>query len=242
MPDLSFQLLVALVCGAPNMLSHDLLMAAVWPGLVVNLETVNKRAILLREALGDDSKEPRYIAAVRSRGYRLVAGVTRVKRAAVPLEAEVASPVVEGGSIYSPINSSYAGIEYDAESGAVLGNFAASEPPAVTDATAVFLSGSTLQGIRRSDHTILWSFAGDGVLSTSPVIVNNFVFVGSANGNLYALDLTSGSQVWTQALVDPIAGNPCCSYQIYTGLAAADALFVVPSGNKVTTYLLSSSP
>jgi len=59
LPNLSFQLLVALIRGAPNVLSHDALIARVWPGLVVSPETVNKRAILLREALGDDAKEPR---------------------------------------------------------------------------------------------------------------------------------------------------------------------------------------
>lgn len=50
---------------------------------------MNKRAILLREALGDDAKEPRYISAVRSRGYRLVAEVKRAERALPPLEAPV---------------------------------------------------------------------------------------------------------------------------------------------------------
>ena len=152
------------------------------------------------------------------------------------------TPVVAGGSVYSPIESTFVGVEYDASTGQVLGNFSATQLPAVTDATAVFLTGSTLQGIRRSDHTILWSFAGDGALVTSPVIVNNYVFVASGNGNLYALDINSGSPAWTQALSGAIASNPCCSYQIYTGLAAGDGLLVVPSGNKVTTFLLSANP
>jgi TolB-like protein/DNA-binding winged helix-turn-helix (wHTH) protein len=77
LPNLSFQLLVALVEAAPNVLSNELLMARVWPGLIVSPETVNKRVKLLRDALGDEAQEPRYIAGVRSRGYRLVAAVTR---------------------------------------------------------------------------------------------------------------------------------------------------------------------
>jgi len=68
LPNLSFQLLVALVRAAPNVLSNESLMTQVWPGLVVSPETVNKRVNLLREALGDDSREPRYITGVRSRG------------------------------------------------------------------------------------------------------------------------------------------------------------------------------
>jgi len=76
LPNLSFQLLVALVRAAPNVLSNESLMTQVWPGLVVSPETVNKRVNLLREALGDDSREPRYITGVRSRGYRLIASVS----------------------------------------------------------------------------------------------------------------------------------------------------------------------
>src|SRR5277367_1153746 len=76
LPNLSFQLLLALIRVAPNVVSNDLLMARVWPGLIVSPETVAKRVNLLREALGDSAQEPRYIAGVRSRGYRLVAAVS----------------------------------------------------------------------------------------------------------------------------------------------------------------------
>jgi TolB-like protein/DNA-binding winged helix-turn-helix (wHTH) protein len=75
LPNLSFRLLLALIHAAPNVLSNETLMARVWPGQVVSPETVNKRAKLLRDALGDDAREPRYIAGVRSRGYRLIAPV-----------------------------------------------------------------------------------------------------------------------------------------------------------------------
>jgi TolB-like protein/DNA-binding winged helix-turn-helix (wHTH) protein len=82
LPNLSFQLLLALIRGAPDVVSYDKLMASVWPGLVVSPETLNKRANLLREALGDQAKQPRYIAGVRGRGYRLIADVTRTDGAA----------------------------------------------------------------------------------------------------------------------------------------------------------------
>jgi TolB-like protein/DNA-binding winged helix-turn-helix (wHTH) protein len=88
LPNLSFQLFVALIRAAPDVLSHDALMASVWPGLVVSPETLHKRANLLREALGDGAREPRYISAVRSRGYRLVAEVRRAERLAAPPAAQ----------------------------------------------------------------------------------------------------------------------------------------------------------
>ena len=92
--DLSFQLLLALIRVAPNVLSNDLLMARVWPGQIVSPETVAKRVNLLREALGDDAKDPRYIAGVRNRGYRLVAAVSPAPHPAPPVEGPLSAPVV----------------------------------------------------------------------------------------------------------------------------------------------------
>jgi TolB-like protein len=71
----SFDLLVALMRGAPGFVSIDSLMQRVWSGMVVGPETVAQRVKLLRSALDDDAKEPRYVAGVRGRGYRLVAPV-----------------------------------------------------------------------------------------------------------------------------------------------------------------------
>jgi|HubBroStandDraft_1064217.scaffolds.fasta_scaffold00490_3 TolB-like protein/DNA-binding winged helix-turn-helix (wHTH) protein len=75
LPNLSFRLLVALIQGAPNVVSSDRLMELVWPGQIVSPETINKRVQMLRDALGDDVHSPRYIAGVRGRGYRLIAAV-----------------------------------------------------------------------------------------------------------------------------------------------------------------------
>src|SRR5437016_8667062 len=97
LPNLSFQLLVALVRAAPSVLSNESLMTQVWPGLVVSPETVNKRVNLLREALGDDSREPRYITGVRSRGSRLIASVSPATDAAPPLHSP--APLREGATL-----------------------------------------------------------------------------------------------------------------------------------------------
>jgi TolB-like protein/Tfp pilus assembly protein PilF len=69
-------------------------MARVWPGLIVSPETVAKRVNLLREALGDDAKDPRYIAGVRNRGYRLVAAVSPARHPARPVEGPLSAPDV----------------------------------------------------------------------------------------------------------------------------------------------------
>ncbi|MEJ2604884.1 MAG: winged helix-turn-helix domain-containing protein [Gammaproteobacteria bacterium] len=75
LPDLSFRLLAALASHAPALVRKDELIAEVWGDVVVSDETLMQRVRLLRQALGDDSQNPRYVAAVRGRGYRLCADV-----------------------------------------------------------------------------------------------------------------------------------------------------------------------
>lgn len=75
---LSFDLLVALVRRAPDVLSADDLMEAVWEGVAVSDETVVQRVALLRRALSDDARSPIYVRSVRGRGYRLIPTVRAV--------------------------------------------------------------------------------------------------------------------------------------------------------------------
>jgi len=76
LPGLSFDLLVALARRAPSVVTADDLITAVWAGTAVSDETLTQRVALLRRALGDDAKNPRYVRAVRGRGYQLAAAVT----------------------------------------------------------------------------------------------------------------------------------------------------------------------
>ena len=75
LPELSFRLLATLVSKAPAMVSKDELISDVWGDVVVSDETLMQRVRLLRQVLRDDSQNPRYIASVRGRGYRLAAPV-----------------------------------------------------------------------------------------------------------------------------------------------------------------------
>lgn len=68
---LSFQLLACLVERGDRVVGFDELMAVVWAPAVVNEETVTQRVRLLRQAIGDDARQPRYIRTVRGQGYQL---------------------------------------------------------------------------------------------------------------------------------------------------------------------------
>lgn len=68
---LSFQLLACLLGHGHAVVDFDSLIAEVWSPAVVNEETVTQRVKLLRQALGDNGRRPRYIRSVRGRGYQL---------------------------------------------------------------------------------------------------------------------------------------------------------------------------
>jgi len=121
LPHLSFELLVELAHSAPNLVSLDQLAERVWPGQTVTPETVTHRVKLVRGALGDDPRAPRYVAGVRGRGYRIVAPVQpladtpnavqfeeRQERSEAPPEPPSRSPGIE------PVRASSAAVPVDA--------------------------------------------------------------------------------------------------------------------------------
>nr|BBD50159.1 transcriptional regulator [Haliea sp. ETY-M] len=81
LPKLSFSVLRTLVEAAPDLVSHGELVERAWgPRRTVTRENLAQRLMMLRQALGDDSSEPRYIEGVRGEGYRVVPTVARTHR------------------------------------------------------------------------------------------------------------------------------------------------------------------
>jgi DNA-binding winged helix-turn-helix (wHTH) protein/tetratricopeptide (TPR) repeat protein len=76
---LSFDLLACLLDRGGAVVTFDELIAAVWAPTIVSDETVTQRVKLLRQALGDDGRRPRYIRSVRGRGYQLTANPKRTE-------------------------------------------------------------------------------------------------------------------------------------------------------------------
>lgn len=114
---LSYDLLRYLVDQGDRVVGFDELIERVWAPAVVNEETVTQRVKLLRQALGDDGRNPRYIRSVRGRGYQLCSvpqpidadsiATARARRRSVPwvpLAAATAAVVVAltAWSVYAP--------------------------------------------------------------------------------------------------------------------------------------------
>ncbi|MBL8298240.1 MAG: winged helix-turn-helix domain-containing protein [Rhodanobacteraceae bacterium] len=68
---LTFDVLACLLARGQSVVSFDELIASVWAPAVVSEETVTQRIKLLRQALGDDGRKPRYIRSIRGKGYQL---------------------------------------------------------------------------------------------------------------------------------------------------------------------------
>lgn len=81
---LTLVFLRVLMDRSPGVVSYDELAKQVWGGRPVTPETIAQRAKLLRDALGDDAGNPRYVELVRGHGYRLVPAVTSVESTVEP--------------------------------------------------------------------------------------------------------------------------------------------------------------
>jgi Tol biopolymer transport system component/DNA-binding winged helix-turn-helix (wHTH) protein len=66
------RLFTVLADRAPDVVSREELTSEVWQGTFVTDEVLTQSVSELRKALGDDSREPRFIVTVPKRGYQLV--------------------------------------------------------------------------------------------------------------------------------------------------------------------------
>ncbi len=152
-----------------------------------------------------------------------------------------ATPTVANQLVYSS-NTSAISI-FDAETGDNgAGTLSYSLPAAFSGSTAYFLQSPNLEAVNLTDEatsdTVQWTFSGDNELNTPPIVVNDeYVIAGSSRGDLYAVDTTSGSSVWTQSL-----GNNIVQLTAGDGLLMA----VTETGNDtsgtLTAYTISTSP
>jgi len=69
-------LLLCLAEHAGEVVSIDSLLSRAWSGVIVSPDSVYQAVASLRRQLGDDPKQPSYIATVPRLGYRMVARVT----------------------------------------------------------------------------------------------------------------------------------------------------------------------
>jgi len=74
----AFQVLRLLVANPNRLLTKDQILSEVWRNVHVSEGLIKEYVHDLRQALGDDPKQPRFIETVHGRGYRFLGGIGQV--------------------------------------------------------------------------------------------------------------------------------------------------------------------
>jgi outer membrane protein assembly factor BamB len=147
------------------------------------------------------------------------------------------TPVVHAGHVY--VRDSFCGnatgLVLDASTGTKSGEFSSDRPPAFIGNLALYFQDGTLRGVDVPTGQVLWSFAGDGGLQSTPLIVNQTTYIGSSSGTLFGLN-TSGQRIWSTDLGAPIPPPDEHNFFLTTGLGAGDGLLVVPTDSILFAY------
>ena len=159
------------------------------------------------------------------------------------------APVLYGGKLY--VQHVLQDFILDSETGAFLGNYVTKNAPVFSGNMGYFLNGpdsiaeyGILEGRDlNNNNSVVWSFAGDGFLRSGLLIVNGYVYVGSAKGKLYAVDANTGQPVWSTiagANIPPIDDGS--GAQPLTGFAAGEGLLVIPTTTTLIAYEADNAP
>src|SRR2546425_6394512 len=84
---------------------------------------------------------------------------------------------------------------------------------------------------------LVWSFTGDGTLSTAPFVVHGVVYIGGTSGNLYGLDGVSGRQLWSANVGSSMWVAPGYGTGApWQGFGAGQGYLFAAAGNQLVAY------
>jgi Tol biopolymer transport system component len=111
---LTFDLLQAIVEAAPNVITADELAEKVWSGRPTSPETITQRAMMLRQALGDNAESPRYFEVVRGRGFRLIPAAKIAQLVENSPESRRSTPIyIAAAAVIVVAAVFYAGLQFN---------------------------------------------------------------------------------------------------------------------------------
>ena len=144
---------------------------------------------------------------------------------------------IDNGSTFGPL------IDIRASATGVSGGRYASpglfsqEPiPSVTADAVFLLEGGTLRRHDRALTQTTWSFAGDGTLTSAPLILDTAIVVAATSGQLYAVDAATGRQIWSARLPSGIDSGNDAGTLTLVDLAAGEGYLVVPARTTLTAF------
>ena len=149
------------------------------------------------------------------------------------------------GRLYVSANLGYPneqGAVFDAATGGKVGEFQQDASIAFHKGRGFFLSysgGSPILTAKSVPEMVpLWSFAGDGSFSTTPIVVNGNVYMGGTSGTVAAIDEITGVPVWSQnlGLGESIDDSSNWQDAPRMGLAAGGGALLVPAHQYLAAF------
>ena len=159
------------------------------------------------------------------------------------------TPVLYNGRLYVRDPGSNSDWIYDSQTGGLVDTFISMSAPVFSGNKGFFLNAppqtgyGTLEGRDVNTNLVHWTFAGDGTLQSSMLVVNDYVYVGANSGKLYALEASTGHLVWSTTAGTSIPYvDERSSSQPLTGFAAGEGILVVPTKTTLVAYESDNSP
>ena len=84
-----------------------------------------------------------------------------------------------------------------------------------------------------------WHYPTGGAVDSSPAVFNRVVYVGSQDGNLYAVNATTGAEAWRTGTGGPVDSSPAVAFE-NTADGPRDVVYVGSADGNV--YALNASP
>src|ERR1041385_2427894 len=160
------------------------------------------------------------------------------------------TPVFYNNRVYAREVSTNTDVILNSQTGGTLGNFVSKSAPAFSGNMGFFLNGpkwfgsyGTLEGRDVNTNLVRWTFNGDGRLQSSMLVVNDYVYVGSDLGKLYAVEAATGTPVWSTTVGSPIPYvDEQNVSQPLTGFAAGEGILVIPTETTLVAYEADPAP
>jgi TolB-like protein/DNA-binding winged helix-turn-helix (wHTH) protein len=184
----TMRLLVVLAEHPGQVMSVEQLLDEVWKDVVVSPDSVYQAIATLRRLLGDDPKEPKYIANVLRRGYRLVAPVAPWVEAPA---ARAPPPDLPAGRVSTPSDEPAAGASIASPNNSAVNGPRRLQAVAISAALVVALGGlaGALWIAHRHDATLPFPApAASNLLSDKSIAVLPFADVSEKKDQEYFAD------------------------------------------------------
>lgn len=123
----------------------------------------------------------------------------------------------------------------DPSTGKQVGSFSSRPPPSFSGTTTFVVNGGVLTATDPNGNA-LWTFSGDGGLDTSPLLVNNDIYIGSSSGMLYGVNATTGQSVWSTNTGAAFQPTDQDNSNMISALGAGEGHLLVPAGSTLTAY------